>query len=205
MGVRSHGGMNVRGGVAFGHNPHFSVFVNSHSHYYRPHYSYRRYPYPYVVYSYPLAYYGAYDFLDDYTYSEPQPQTVYVPYPVYTNSADVGLDTQMRQQQLGMYAQPAQPATADSYPNRAPGVDTSKPYPQRAPAATVSQPDQPATVLVYRDGHSAEIRNYAVVGQTLWIFSEERAQKVALSLLDVEATRKANDARGVEFPVIANR
>lgn len=196
IGMRSHAGIGVRTGVAFGHNPRFSVFVNTRPHYYRPHYSYRRYAYPYVVYPYPLSYYGAYDFLGYDSYSEPQ--TVYVPYSVYTNTAEIGLDTQMRQQQLGVYAQPR---ASNDYPSRAPGVDNSKPYPQRAPVTSASEPEQPATLLVYRDGHSAEVRNYAVVGSTLWIFSEDRAQKVALSLLDMDATRKANEERGVDFPV----
>lgn len=210
VGVRSHGGVGFRGGVSFGHNPRFGVFVNSRPRYYRPHYSYRRYAYPYVTYPYfsypyPLAYYGAYDFLGYETYTAPQ--TVYVPYPVYTNSADVGLDTQMRQQQVGMYAepQPAQGMPATNYPTRAPGIDSSRPYPQRAPATAVPEPDRPATLLVYRDGRTSEIRNYAVVGQTLWIFSEERAEKVALSLLDLDATRKANEERGLDFPVSTNR
>jgi len=37
------------------------------------------------------------------------------------------------------------------------------------------------------------------VGQTLWILNEQRARKVALSDLDIAATKSANAARGVEF------
>ena len=58
-------------------------------------------------------------------------------------------------------------------------------------------------MLIYRDGHQAEVHNYAVVGQVLWIFSEERARKVPLADLDLDATRKANEERGVEFAVQA--
>lgn len=56
-----------------------------------------------------------------------------------------------------------------------------------------------AVVLVFRDGHRREIRNFAVVGQTLWDFNEDRATKILLSALDLDATAKLNEERGVEF------
>ncbi|SRR6266567_1123557 len=55
------------------------------------------------------------------------------------------------------------------------------------------------TVLVFRDGRRSEIQNYAIVGQTLWVLTEQRAHKVSISDLDVEATGKLNANRGVEF------
>src|SRR5208337_324803 len=55
------------------------------------------------------------------------------------------------------------------------------------------------TELVYRDKHAEQIENYAIVGQTLWIFNEQRSRKVALADLDIAATKKANEVRGVEF------
>src|SRR5271165_3317831 len=57
------------------------------------------------------------------------------------------------------------------------------------------------TVLVYRDGHKETIQNYAVTGNTLWIFNENHARKVPLSSLDLNATRRDNDERGVDFIV----
>ncbi len=69
---------------------------------------------------------------------------------------------------------------------------------QRAPAAAASKPSVP-TALVYRDGRRAEVENYAIVGQTVWIFSEAHARKVPLSELNLPATRAANEQRGVEF------
>lgn len=56
------------------------------------------------------------------------------------------------------------------------------------------------TVLVFRDGHKQEVTNYAIMGQTLWVF-DARTQKFAVSDLDVPATVKANDDRGVDFQV----
>ena len=58
---------------------------------------------------------------------------------------------------------------------------------------------QSLTVLVFHDKHSEEVQNYAVVGQTLWIFSELRARKIPISELDISATTKANEDRGIDF------
>lgn len=57
------------------------------------------------------------------------------------------------------------------------------------------------TVLVFRDHHQQEVQNYAIVGQTLWNFAPQHTQKIALADLDLPATEKANDDRGVTFRV----
>jgi hypothetical protein len=59
----------------------------------------------------------------------------------------------------------------------------------------------PATVLVFRDQHRQEVVNYAIAGGTLWVLSEQAAKKIPLADLDLAATTKANDERGVEFQV----
>src|SRR5438445_2692476 len=70
--------------------------------------------------------------------------------------------------------------------------------PQEPQVEKKSEPSAP-TVLVFRDKHIQEVHNFAIVGPTLWIFNEQRATKVPLSSLDVDATTKLNDERGVEF------
>jgi hypothetical protein len=60
-------------------------------------------------------------------------------------------------------------------------------------------PIVPATVLVFRDQHRQEVDNYAIVGQTLWVFAPKQAGRIALADLDVAATVKANEDRGVTF------
>lgn len=55
------------------------------------------------------------------------------------------------------------------------------------------------TELVFLDKHSQEVQNYAIVGQTFWIFDSQQPKRVPLSELDVPATIKANDAHGVDF------
>jgi hypothetical protein len=54
------------------------------------------------------------------------------------------------------------------------------------------------TILVFRDGRKQQVTNYAIMGQTVYVF-DDRAKKIALADLDVPATMKANDEQGVEF------
>lgn len=78
------------------------------------------------------------------------------------------------------------------------------PATEAAPAP--SQPAQPQdpSVLVFRDGHQLEIQNYAIVGDMLYDFTPGHLRKVPLSQLDLAATRKANDERGVDFSLPAS-
>lgn len=74
---------------------------------------------------------------------------------------------------------------------------------QAAPAAEpVSEPvrNVEPTVLVFRDGRQQEVSNYAIMGDVVYVFGD-RAKKIALSDLDMPATVKANDDRGLEFTV----
>jgi hypothetical protein len=60
--------------------------------------------------------------------------------------------------------------------------------------------DKPApTILVFRDGHRSGVHSFALVGQTLWVFTEQRAQKIPISNLDLKATKEVNADRGVDF------
>jgi hypothetical protein len=76
----------------------------------------------------------------------------------------------------------------------------SAPPPPREHKEEVTEAS-PATVLVFRDEHKQEVQNYAIVGQTLWNFAPEHTQKIPLSDLDIAATTKENDERGVDFHV----
>jgi hypothetical protein len=57
------------------------------------------------------------------------------------------------------------------------------------------------TVFAYRDGHQLEAQNYAIQGQTLWVFGDQITRKISLADLDLSATKQLNDKRGVEFNV----
>lgn len=72
------------------------------------------------------------------------------------------------------------------------------PPPPKADPALPPAPEAPPTMFVMRDGRKIETRNYAIVGQTLWIFNERRATKFQIADLDVDSTTKTNAERGVE-------
>jgi hypothetical protein len=61
--------------------------------------------------------------------------------------------------------------------------------------------EEPATALVFRDKHVEEVRNYAISGGMLWVLNEQAAKKIPLAQLDLDATAKMNDDRGVDFQV----
>ncbi len=73
------------------------------------------------------------------------------------------------------------------------------------PAQVVKVPEpapvtaQPSTLLVFKDGHQLEVLNYAIVDGTLFDLGDGRARKIQLADLDLSATQKANDDRGVDF------
>lgn len=81
--------------------------------------------------------------------------------------------------------------------------DGASSAPAVSPRAAPEPPEpvvaQPSTVLVFKDGHRSEVVNYAIVGDTLFDFSGERARRIPIADLDIAATQKANDAAGVEF------
>jgi hypothetical protein len=63
---------------------------------------------------------------------------------------------------------------------------------------------QPSTVLVFKDGHRSDVLNYAIVGNALFELGAGRTRKILLADLDLPATYKANDERGVDFQIPAS-
>ena len=55
------------------------------------------------------------------------------------------------------------------------------------------------TLLVFRDQHTEEIQNYVLVGKMLWIFNELLFRKIPVASLDLAATVKANEERGIDL------
>ncbi len=73
---------------------------------------------------------------------------------------------------------------------------------QAAPVSTSDSDPAPAadpTLLIYKDGRQQEVGNYAIVGSTLFDLTPGHPRKIALADLDLEATRKQNDDRGIVF------
>ena len=77
---------------------------------------------------------------------------------------------------------------------------------EEQPLSTSSAPQvavQPQTVLVFKDGHKANVDNYAIVGSTLFDFTGGLRHKIALADLNLTATAQQNDDRGVDFELPA--
>jgi len=63
------------------------------------------------------------------------------------------------------------------------------------------EPPQEPTVLVFKDGHKIEVGNYAILGATLFDLTPGHPRKLALADLDLDATSKENEDRGVTFQI----
>src|SRR5712671_2408164 len=94
-----------------------------------------------------------------------------------------------------MYPGPAHPDAAKqpgSMPtDDPPASDSSSVLPPEAP--------QPSTILVFKDGRQLEVANYAIVSHTLYDLTSGHPRKIALADLDLLATQKQNDDRGITF------
>ena len=77
--------------------------------------------------------------------------------------------------------------------------------PANASSAAQSDPDPapeppaPPTVLIFKDGRQLEVSNYAIVSPTLYDLTPGHPRKIALADLDLLATQKQNDDRGITF------
>ena len=94
---------------------------------------------------------------------------------------------------------------------RAPSTNAVVLRPEPKPPVAAQEDQSPSgvrqqipVVLVYRDGHEQEVTNYAIVGSTLYDLGTFVAHKIPLAELNLKATIKANDDRGIEFTVPAS-
>ena len=119
----------------------------------------------------------------------------------YQREQEIGLANEMNQQNLAeqnYYHQQDQDAYARPPRMSDRSSDRNSDPPLRGDVQ--AQSFEPKTVLVFRDKHQQEVQNYAIVGDVLWAFAPLR-QKIELDDLDIPATQKANDDRGVDFRV----
>ncbi len=177
-GMRSSG--SFRGG-SFGRSSGVRIRTGNPYYNYRGFYGRRGYYsyYPYAGY-YPYGYYGWYD--DPLAYntdSEDQDSYAAASYPAPYPEEGGGLQRDV--QALNGKIDRLQ---ADVEARNRPKTD-----------------QEPATALVFRDQHIEEVRNYAIAGETLWVLNAQAAKKIPLAQLDLAATVKMNDDRGVDFQV----
>ena len=85
---------------------------------------------------------------------------------------------------------------------------TTPSAPAPAPAAvSAPAPEQngPKTLVIFRDGTRKEIQNYAIMGKELIDLSGGRMKRYPLDDVDVKATIKENNDRGVDFRLPAGQ
>lgn len=146
----------------------------------------RRYVYPYAGYYPYLGYYGGYYPFDDQAYDQSYNQGDDQTADSY---ADSGYQVPYRENNdVSREVQ-----TLNGKIDRLQADLDARSHP--------SSNTEPATALVFRDQHVEEIRNYAISGGTLWVFGDQSAKKIPLAQLDLAATAKMNDERGVDFQV----
>lgn len=203
-GFASHGSMHS-GGMSFAHaHPGFSssngwhsahgpVFVTGapvHTHGFHQHgFHHGHFVYPYAAYPYSYGY-GAYGwpFWWDWSSSYDDSRDDYrAPYndAQYQTAAEINrLADEVQDLRQDRYNQPA-PTPAAAVPR---------------PEAKLEQPDLPV-VLVFLDRHIQEVKNYAVANEMLVVLDGNRRTKYPLADIDLAATMKLNDERGVDFEV----
>ena len=145
--------------------------------------------YPYYYGGYGLPYYGDYG----YPYYSSFDSNSYAPTVNTASYADLSgqmsqLDAEIQQ-------------LRDENDSLRSALEQQRRPPTPATSAESKPTNEPATVLVYRDGHRSEVQSYAIVGPTLWLLSNTRSTKVALADLDLDQTVKANEDRGLTFLV----
>ena len=139
----------------------------------------------------------------------------------YSRDTTVSRDSATREDELRQaYLQGAREALAqerDSSPSRRTSSDSTDrsrprsqaaladPPPRRPRAEDVSEPpkedNSPMAVFIFKDGHQLEIKNFAIMGPTLYDLSGGTVKKVKTSELDKDATIKANDDRGIQVKI----
>ena len=74
---------------------------------------------------------------------------------------------------------------------------------QSTPTSATAQ-NVPSVTLILKDGRRIGAAGYALVGSTLWILNAQDAKKTSLSDVDVDATQKENQKRGIHVVIPPN-
>ena len=193
----SAGGYNSRSQVPIRNWGNFGYGAGFGSGYGRPlhrpyrygygYYPYASYVYPYYAYPfYGLGFYG------DYSSNNSNDEAYYAQQQAL--NAEIGsLNQQMddlRNENDSLRDYIAERNAPPAPPE--PSAPAAQAEPSQKPAA-------PPTILVYKDGRTIEAPNYAIVGNTIWVLTGQRATKIPLSDIDMAKTQQENEKRGVEF------
>lgn len=135
---------------------------------------------------YPFYGYGWYDpfWSDWYRSSYDSQADNYVQYQTVNEINRLADEVQELREEQRQYQSPPQPA----------------PQPQRQAKLQQQQEDLPV-IVVFLDKRIQEVKNYAVANEMLVVLDGNRRKKYPLADIDLAATMKLNDERGVAFDV----
>lgn len=150
-----------------------------------------RFPRWYLGYGYPYYYGGYYPLWDWWGSSYDSSNNDYVQQQTARQIDDLSAEVQRlrEEREEREYSEPRR--------------DYSAPPAAAAPALSADtklNSDLPI-VLVFLDKRIQEIKNYAVMNETLVVFEGTRSRRIPLADVDLAATMKLNDERGVDFQI----
>ena len=96
------------------------------------------------------------------------------------------------------------PAESGSAPQTSAQAESKAPSAFKGPSAFKADSESAPALLVYRDGHTEEVSSYSIIGQTMYTKSDfwssgSWTRTIQIADLDVPATLKQNQQRGVRF------
>jgi hypothetical protein len=152
---------------------------------------FRQNPYPYFPY-----YYG---YSDPYFYSED-----YGPYEPDYRPEPPPQPTQIVQEKAEPLPDPVLLELHGSQWVKVGNFGEASQQALNSPALTAPAKELPPAVLVYRDGHNEEISSYSIIGKVMYTKSDYYSsgswtRTIQLADLDLPATLKQNQQRGVKF------
>ncbi len=155
-------------------------------------------PYAYYPYVYPYIYSNDASYGYDYYGQQAGQQPVQVEIKIVNDK-----DREQDQYAVGGDGQVQVRRKADSENDAGPAAGNDQ---AESTQAAASQPPEPPrevipTVLIFRDGHRQEVHNYAIMGSVLYDLESMTSRKIQLADLNLPATIKENDERGVPFTV----
>ena len=183
--------------------PVYGYGYNYGYNYYDPFYSYppRNIAYPYT---YPYSGYSSYGYPN---FSPPitpyylQPPYVAPPQIETTNTDLVIDDLQSDVRQLTDEVDRLENELGQAKNQPVQVIVPETPALQSAPEAVASRPPDTRYTMIFKDGRRIEAQGYVIVGETVWIVTPEHSIRAALSDLNIDATRKENLNRGIDFPI----
>jgi hypothetical protein len=191
-GMRSFGGAHFSGqhhggfhGSGFGHAPHHGPVIVTHGRFGGHHFANRR-SYPY----YPFYSWYGYSYWPSWDYGDAE------------YDARFGNNYDSRYQaaaELNRLANEVEQLKEDR--DYAQAVAAMAPAPASQPTVQARAQEDLPVVVVFLDKRIREVKNYAVANEMLVVLDGSKRTKIPLADIDLAATMKLNDERGVDFQV----